>query len=141
MEKCIHSCDVFDISFFIHLQTMYKIRFGQIYLSKPMMTESDGESATLFPKAARLRNLTYSAPLYVDVSKKAIMKGHDGEEITETENFDKVFIGKVCRMKSLYNKVQVLSSCNQFGMTQISGSYNAAVKLLYTVSEFRKGLD
>ncbi|CAH1428945.1 unnamed protein product [Lactuca virosa] len=76
-------------------ETMYKISFGQIYLSKPMMTESDGDRATLFPKAARLRNLTYSAPLYVDVSKKAIMKGHDGEEITETENFDKVFIGKV----------------------------------------------
>ena len=53
-----------------YLQTIYKISFGQIYLSKPMMTESDGETATLFPKAARLRNLTYSAPLYVDVSKE-----------------------------------------------------------------------
>jgi len=36
----------------------YRIAFGQIYLSKPMMTESDGESATLFPHEARLRNLT-----------------------------------------------------------------------------------
>ncbi|KAH0881931.1 hypothetical protein HID58_058027 [Brassica napus] len=77
------------------LQTIYKISFGQIYLSKPMMTESDGETATLFPKAARLRNLTYSAPLYVDVSKRVIKKGHDGEEVTETQDFTKVFIGKV----------------------------------------------
>lgn len=61
-----------------------------------MMTESDGETATLFPKAARLRNLTYSAPLYVDVSKRVIKKGHDGEEVTETQDFAKVFIGKVC---------------------------------------------
>lgn len=61
-----------------------------------MMTESDGETATLFPKAARLRNLTYSAPLYVDVSKKVIKKGHDGEEVTESQDFTKVFIGKVC---------------------------------------------
>lgn len=60
-----------------------------------MMTESDGETATLFPKAARLRNLTYSAPLYVDVSKRVIKKGHDGEEVTETQDFGKVFIGKV----------------------------------------------
>lgn len=60
-----------------------------------MMTESDGETATLFPKAARLRNLTYSAPLYVDVSKRVIKKGHDGEEVTETQDFTKVFIGKV----------------------------------------------
>ncbi|KAI3811858.1 hypothetical protein L1987_21590 [Smallanthus sonchifolius] len=57
--------------------------------------ESDGETATLFLKAARLRNLTYSAPLYVDVTKRAIKKGHDGEEVTETQDFTKVFIGKV----------------------------------------------
>ena len=62
------------------------------------MTESDGETATLFPKAARLRNLTYSAPLYVDVSKRMIKKGHDGEELTETQDFTKVFIGKVCNV-------------------------------------------
>ncbi|KAG0490160.1 hypothetical protein HPP92_007023 [Vanilla planifolia] len=77
------------------LETIYKISFGQIYLSRPMMTESDGETATLFPKAARLRNLTYSAPLYVDVTKKIIKKGHDCEEVTETQEFTKVFIGKV----------------------------------------------
>ncbi|KAK4399114.1 DNA-directed RNA polymerase II subunit RPB2 [Sesamum angolense] len=76
-------------------ETIYKISFGQIYLSKPMMTESDGETATLFPRAARLRNLTYSAPLYVDVTKRVIKKGHDGEEVTETQDFTKVFIGKV----------------------------------------------
>nr|GEV23925.1 DNA-directed RNA polymerase II subunit RPB2 [Tanacetum cinerariifolium] len=35
-------------------------------LSKSMMTKSDGETAMLFPKAATLRNLTYSAPLYLE---------------------------------------------------------------------------
>lgn len=80
----------------VYLQTIYKIGFGQIYLSRPMMTESDGETQTLFPKAARLRNLTYSAPLYVDVTKKIIKKGHDCEEVAETQDFTKVFIGKVC---------------------------------------------
>ncbi|GAB2212048.1 hypothetical protein Drorol1_Dr00025392, partial [Drosera rotundifolia] len=75
-------------------QTIYKISFGQLYLSKPMMTESNGEAATLFPKAARLRNLMYSAPLYVDVTKKVTRKEHDGEEVSESQNFKKVFIGK-----------------------------------------------
>jgi hypothetical protein len=60
-----------------------------------MITESDGGTSTLFPKAARLRNLTYSAPLYVDVSKRVIKRGHDGEEVTEAQDFTKVFIGKV----------------------------------------------
>jgi hypothetical protein len=36
----------------------YKVSFGQIYLSKPMMTEADGETETMFPHEARLRNLT-----------------------------------------------------------------------------------
>ncbi|KAG0573134.1 hypothetical protein M758_UG292500 [Ceratodon purpureus] len=73
----------------------YKINFGQIYLSKPMMTEADGETATLWPKAARLRNLTYSAPLYVDVTKFVTRKTEDGEEETEQEDLSKVYIGKV----------------------------------------------
>lgn len=72
-----------------------------------MMTESDGETATLFPKAARLRNLTYSAPLYVDVTKRVIKKGHDGEEVTETQDFTKVFIGKVCNVNILIIMIMV----------------------------------
>lgn len=36
----------------------YKIEFLQIYLSKPTITESDGETSILFPKEARLRSLT-----------------------------------------------------------------------------------
>ena len=40
----------------------YIIHFGQIYLSKPTMTEADGETGLLFPKEARLRNLTCAAP-------------------------------------------------------------------------------
>jgi DNA-directed RNA polymerase II subunit RPB2 len=35
-----------------------KIRFGQIYLSKPIVTEHDDDTQSLFPKEARLRNLT-----------------------------------------------------------------------------------
>ncbi|KAG6549276.1 hypothetical protein Mapa_009262 [Marchantia paleacea] len=76
-------------------ETTYKINFGQIYLSKPMMTESDGETATLFPKAARLRNLTYSAPLYVDITKHVVRKSDDGDEDGDQEDLPKVFIGKV----------------------------------------------
>ena len=36
----------------------HEIRFGQIYLSKPTFTEADGETSILYPKEARLRNLT-----------------------------------------------------------------------------------
>lgn len=47
------------------------------------------------PKASRPRNVTYMSPLYVDVTKRVIKKGHDCEEVAETQEFGKVFIGKV----------------------------------------------
>ncbi|CAN0853682.1 DNA-directed RNA polymerase II subunit 2 [Linum grandiflorum] len=76
-------------------ETIYRISFGQIYLSKPMMRESHGETATLFPKAAMLKNITYSAALYVDVSKRVIKKRRNSEEVIGSLDLGKVFIGKV----------------------------------------------
>ena len=73
----------------------YKISFNQIYLSKPMVTEADGYTTTLFPKEARLRNLTYSAPLYVDMVKEVTTVQPDGETTVEKEILNKNFIGKV----------------------------------------------
>ncbi len=42
------------------------------------------------PNDARLRNLTYAAPLYVDVTKRVTRDGYDDER-----KFDKKFIGKI----------------------------------------------
>lgn len=61
----------------------YEIKFGQIYLSRPTQTESDGSVAPMFPNEARLRNLTYSAPLYVDI-EKSVSRHHTGDYDLET---------------------------------------------------------
>ena len=47
----------------------YEIKFGQVSLSRPAMTEGDGSTSVMLPQEARLRNLTYSSPLYVDMTK------------------------------------------------------------------------
>eukprot|EP00884_Botryococcus_braunii_P011399 jgi/Botrbrau1/2025/Bobra.0047s0009.1 len=73
----------------------YRIKFGQIYLSKPTMTEADGETCVLFPKEARLRNLTYAAPLYVDMSKSVVVQTPEGEVEEEKQDYEKIFIGEV----------------------------------------------
>lgn len=39
------------------------IKFEQIYISKPTVTEANGESTPLYPKDARLRSLTQVASL------------------------------------------------------------------------------
>ena len=46
---------------------VFEVKFGQVYLSKPTTVEKDGTVTNMFPHEARLRNLTYAAPLYVDV--------------------------------------------------------------------------
>jgi DNA-directed RNA polymerase II subunit RPB2 len=84
----------------------YAITFGQIYLSRPTVTEADGSVVPVFPQEARLRNLTYSAPLYIEMTKKVSVgrpdpNGVPGDVVWEDENNaapeepTKVWIGKV----------------------------------------------
>ena len=84
----------------------YEIKFGQIYLSRPTVTESDGSVVPVFPQEARLRNLTYSAPLYIEMKKRVMVGREDPDSLTgdmiweqeheETpEDTRKVWIGKV----------------------------------------------
>jgi DNA-directed RNA polymerase II subunit RPB2 len=81
--------------------TIYNISFGQIYLSKPTMTEADGSTSVMFPHEARLRNLTYSAPLYVDVVCQKYQAPASGPaNLEDMEPYDQVetpkeFIGMV----------------------------------------------
>jgi len=46
----------------------FKIKFDKISLEKPQIVEADGSKRNVFPTEARLRSLTYSAPIYLDVS-------------------------------------------------------------------------
>ena len=98
----------------------YEIKFGHIMLSRPAMTEGDGSTGVMLPQEARLRNLTYSSPLYLEMSKKVSVArerrvapsevdGELGEELTGEETQlewtvegdepdatpPKVFIGKL----------------------------------------------
>ena len=48
----------------------YEIKFGNVLLSRPAMTESDGSTDQMMPQVARNRNLTYSSPLYLEMTMK-----------------------------------------------------------------------
>lgn len=72
------------------------VKFEQIYLSKPTTTEADGETAVLFPKEARLRNLTYAAPVYCDIKHIVNVTDEEGGKIEESMmKHDKIFLGEV----------------------------------------------
>ncbi|MFH0936201.1 MAG: DNA-directed RNA polymerase subunit B'' [Candidatus Woesearchaeota archaeon] len=46
----------------------FKIKLDKVWITKPHLIEADGSKRDIYPIEARLRNLTYSAPIYLDVS-------------------------------------------------------------------------
>jgi len=46
----------------------FKIRFGKISVGKPQVVEADGSKRLIYPSEARLRKLSYSAPIFLEVS-------------------------------------------------------------------------
>lgn len=69
-----------------------KLQFGQIYLSKsPVVTEPDGKTIEVLPNEARLRDLTYASPLFIDVKKTSTSETGQVDEHT----YNKVPIGSI----------------------------------------------
>ncbi|KAI9206398.1 DNA-directed RNA polymerase II subunit RPB2 [Polychytrium aggregatum] len=103
----------------------YIIRFGQIYLSKPQQQEADGSVRAMYPHEARLRNLTYHAPIYVDMrmSTRTLDNSipHQPGELTwepEQEHEPiKQFIGNVPLM--LRSKFCILSDLEEQEMADV----------------------
>ena len=61
----------------VEVPIKHNVKFEQIYLSKPTHWEKDGAPSPMMPNEARLRNLTYSAPLYVDITKSVIRENNE----------------------------------------------------------------
>ncbi|MDO8459793.1 MAG: DNA-directed RNA polymerase subunit B'' [Nanoarchaeota archaeon] len=58
-----------------------EIKFGRVRVDKPNIIEADGSTSLITPSFARLRNLTYSAPVFVELS----VKYENQAESTEVE--------------------------------------------------------
>ena len=76
-----------------------EIKLGKIRIGNPNIIESDGSTSMITPTEARIRNLTYSAPLFLEISVK---HGQQAESL-------EVEIGRI--------PVMVRSkACNTYGM-------------------------
>jgi len=51
-----------------HNVESFKIKLDKIWITKPEITEADGSRREIYPIEARLRKLTYAAPLFLTVS-------------------------------------------------------------------------
>lgn len=83
-------------------------------MSKPTHWEKDGAPSPMMPNEARLRNLTYSAPLYVDITKTIV---RDGQDDVVTQH-NKTFIGKIPIM--LRSTYCLLSNLTDRDLTELN---------------------
>mmetsp|Transcript_18763 Transcript_18763/g.45096 ORF Transcript_18763/g.45096 Transcript_18763/m.45096 type:complete len:1181 (-) Transcript_18763:313-3855(-) len=111
-----------------------QIEFGKVRIAQPNLTEADGKKERLLPYMARLRKLTYSCQLFVNItSRKYKVTDDGGESMVDVLEHDRVPLGKVpvmlrsevCRLFQKTNKdIMELKECpqDQGGYFVINGS-------------------
>ena len=74
-----------------------QLLFENIALRKPTIFENNGAILPMMPNDARLRNLTYASPLFVDVRVRTtfINNTKNGERIVRERLFPNVHLGKI----------------------------------------------
>ena len=85
------------------------IEYGDVHYNSPLIHENDGSSKPMFPHEARLRNLTYSVPIYINLDIKIITHGDNGKQVV-IKNLKNVKIGKIPIM--VRSKYCLLSKVN-----------------------------
>ncbi|MEM2878212.1 MAG: DNA-directed RNA polymerase subunit B [Candidatus Hadarchaeales archaeon] len=78
------------------------VKFGKVTIHPPSIKEADGSNPSVYPSEARLRNLSYTAPIYLEMS--VVEKGREGPP-------ENVYIGELPVM--LKSK-----KCKLYGLTE-----------------------
>ncbi len=77
-----------------------KIKFGKVWVERPVFREADGSKRSILPMEARLRNLTYQAPIYMEMS--LVVDGNEREpEIIHIGDLPIMLKSKVCNLYGL----------------------------------------
>lgn len=78
------------------------IKLGKIRVENPVVKEADGAIEKLYPNEARLRNLSYAAPLYLEMS---VIVGDDEKEPQEAKigQLPVMIKSSICNMTELTN--------------------------------------
>ena len=71
------------------------INFGNIYFNKPIIYENNGSTKIMFPNDARLRNLSYSSQLLIDLSIDIYSTKNSEKVLLNNKELKKVNIGKI----------------------------------------------
>ena len=77
-----------------------KFEFAELSLRKPIIIEADGSERPLYPAEARMRNLTYSAPLFLEIALIVDGKERDRAEVQIAE-IPVMVQSKLCYLSTL----------------------------------------
>jgi len=81
----------------------FKIRLDKIWVTKPEITEADGSKRAIFPVEARLRKLSYSAPIFIEISSH--INGVQKESFkTQIGSMPIMLKSKFCHLNGLNKK-------------------------------------
>ncbi len=77
-----------------------KIKLGKIEIGTPRVIEVDGSERQIYPTEARIRNLTYAAPLHMEMTP--IVEGRERQaEIVYVGDFPVMLKSKICPLSKL----------------------------------------
>jgi len=82
------------------------VRLGKVWVGKPIVKEADGSRRKLFPAEARLRNLTYAAPIYLEA--QIVDEGRElEEEVVEIGMLPIMLKSKACNLNEVDDVTKV----------------------------------
>ena len=76
-----------------------EIKLGRIRIAKPNVIESDGSTSLITPGEARIRNLTYSTPIFLEISIK--QEGQIENQEVEIGRIPIMVKSKVCNLNGM----------------------------------------
>jgi len=68
IQKCIEEIEEIVPTIIPKEAENFRVKFGKVTITKPEIVEADGSKRRIFPMEARLRQLTYSASINVEVN-------------------------------------------------------------------------
>jgi DNA-directed RNA polymerase beta subunit len=107
LQRIIEANKVIEPTIIPHNIDEFKIRLDKIWVTKPEITEADGSKRPIYPVEARLRKISYSAPVFIEVS--AHINGIQRESFTTQIGSVPIMLrSKYCHLHNL-NKEELIS--------------------------------
>ena len=85
----------------------FEIQLGKIQVGRPIVIEADGSSSLITPAEARLRNLTYSAPVTLEISVKK--DNQTDSQIVEIGKIPVMVKSQVCNTHGMSKEELILN--------------------------------